>query len=234
MELKLFDKLREHQTVRICAFGSSNTQRFDTGMHWFDYLDLGFKLTYGAELSHCFNMGISGDTSSMMLARFDRDITPYRPDLTIITCGGNDSAPSRDISEKQFADNLRELHRRLSALGSEVLFQTYYGCDLERMDPEHARNMTRYMQIVRETAAELNCPLHDNFARWNRLRLEAPEVYRLLMRDAMHVNQYGNMLIGLDLLRLFGITLPEDKRDYCRSGLIAQCALDILEKREAH
>ena len=52
------------------------------------------------------------------------------------------------------------------------------------------------------------------------------------MRDFMHVNPYGNMVIGLDLMRRFGFELGNDKRDFCRTGLIAQCAMDILEEKE--
>ena len=52
------------------------------------------------------------------------------------------------------------------------------------------------------------------------------------MLNDMHVNLYGNMVIGLDLLRKFGFRLPDDRRDFCRTGLIAQCAMDTLEKEE--
>ena len=112
------------------------------------------------------------------------------------------------------------------------MFQTYYACDLEHLDPAYAEAIPRYMQIIRDTAEELNAPVNDNYARWERLRISAPDVYRLLMLNSMHVNLYGNMVIGLDLMRKFGFRLPDDKRDFCRTGLIAQCAMDILEKEE--
>ena len=229
--LGLFGKIRSGKTIRVCAFGSSNTQRFDTGMHWFDYVEFGFKNTFGGGVGHFFNMGINGNTSSQMLARFERDVAPYSPDLTIITCGGNDSNPSQDVSESRFRENLCRLAGLLNNLGGEVVFQTYYACDLERLDPAYAEAIPRYMQIVREAAAELNAPLNDNYMRWERLRIFAPEVYRLLMRDNLHVNPCGNMVIGLDLMRKFGFQLPDDSRDFCRTGLIAQCTMDILEKK---
>ncbi len=231
-DLRLFEKIRQGKTIRVCAFGSSNTERFDTGMHWFDYVELGFKNTFGGGVGQFINTGISGNTSSQMLERFGRDVAPYAPDLTIVTCGGNDSNPPRNISGELFRGNLRELARRLTGLGGEVIFQTYYGCDLENLDPAYAKAIPRYMQIIRETAAELKCHINDNYARWERLRMYAPEVYRLLMRDFMHVNPYGNMVIGLDLMRRFGFELGNDKRDFCRTGLIAQCAMDILEEKE--
>ena len=38
--------------TRIVAFGSSNTDRRITGMHWLDWLDLGIKQTFG-RVHHC-------------------------------------------------------------------------------------------------------------------------------------------------------------------------------------
>ena len=230
--LKIFEKIREGKKIRVCAFGSSNTERFDVGMHWFDYVDFGFKNTFGGSVGQFINTGISGNTSTQMLERFERDVAPYSPDLTIVTCGGNDSNPSREISESVFHENLCRMAGLLKALGSEVVFQTYYACDLEHLDPAYAEAIPRYMQIIRDTAEELNAPVNDNYARWERLRISAPDVYRLLMLNSMHVNLYGNMVIGLDLMRKFGFRLPDDKRDFCRTGLIAQCAMDILEKEE--
>ncbi len=230
--LGIFEKIRAGKTIRVCAFGSSNTERFDTGMHWFDYVELGFKNIFGGSVGQFINTGISGNTSSQMLERFERDVAPYSPDLTIVTCGGNDSNPSRNISESLFRENLRRLVGKLRDLGGEVVFQTYYACDLERLDPAYAGAIPRYMQIIREAAAELDCRINDNYSRWERLRLSAPDLYRLLMRDNMHVNLYGNMVIGLDLMRKFGFKLADDKCDFCRTGLIARYAMDLLEERE--
>ena len=230
--LGIFARIRAGKTIRVCAFGSSNTERFDTGMHWFDYVELGFKNTFGGGVGQFINTGISGNTSSQMLERFERDVAPYSPDLTIVTCGGNDSNPSRNVSESLFRENLRRIAGLLTASGGEVIFQTYYACDLERLEPAYAGAIPRYMRIIRETAAELNCLVSDNYSRWERLRLSSPDVYRLLMRDNMHVNQYGNMVIGLDLMRKFVFRLADDKRDFCRTGLIARYAMDLLEERE--
>lgn len=229
--LGIFQKLKGRQKVRICAFGSSNTERFDTGMHWFDFLHLGFVLNYGASFCHALNAGVSGNTSTQMLERIEEDIAPYRPDLTIITCGGNDSCPGRNISEACFRDNLLKMHERLSRFG-EVLFQTYYACDLEKFDqPGYAVAFPRYMQIIRDCAAQVQAPLIDHYTRWDRLRKYSMPHYRLLMRDSMHLNRYGNMVMGLDLLRRFGFELSADKMDYCREGLMTQCVLDLLEKQ---
>jgi hypothetical protein len=42
-ELKIYGKLADKRVIKVVAFGSSNTPRFDVGMHWFDFVELGFK-----------------------------------------------------------------------------------------------------------------------------------------------------------------------------------------------
>ena len=75
-------------------------------------VELGLKHTYGKGCVQCCNMGVGGDTSSLMLKRFERDVTPFRPHLTVVTCGGNDAVPEYGIDEESFAANLQELQRR--------------------------------------------------------------------------------------------------------------------------
>jgi len=220
---------RQHQVVRMAAFGSSNTQRRLMGMHWFDLAELGLKQTYGPGCVQCCNMGVGGDTSVLMLERFERDVTPFHPHFTIVTVGGNDSKPERKVDAPTFAANLKEIVRKLAALESQVLLQTYYSCDLEQLPPQHAEQMVQYMQIVRETAEECGVPLLDHFVRWERLRRSDLGLYRLLMTDRMHVNAAGNLVLGLDLLRALGIELPDAMRAEALPGYFGRKILDLLE-----
>ena len=227
------DLLTKHELVRMAAFGSSNTQRRIMGMHWFDLVELGLKHTYGGNRIQCCNMGVGGDTSARMLARFDRDVLPFQPHFTVITCGGNDSSPECGIDAAAFAANLKELRRKLAGSGSLTVFQTYYACDLEQLPPKHAEQLVQYMRIVRETAAECGVPVLDHFARWERLRRSDPALYRMLMLDRMHVNEAGNMVLGLDFLRALGIGLPEAMRPRALPGCLGQKVLDLLEASQA-
>ena len=228
-KLKIFRKLAEQQHISIVAFGSSNTQRRLSGMTWFDYVELGFKNQYGGGCGTFINAGIGGDTAEMMLARFDRDVLAYRPDLVIVTVGGNDSNPPRNVTLEQFRSNLLEIQKRVAAFGGEVLFQTYYALLLNDLPPEMADRMKRNMQTVRNVAEETGSLLQDNYLRWNRMRDRFPEVHKLLMKDAMHVTADGNAVIGMDLLRSFGLKLPEEFIRECRIGYLGQALLDALE-----
>ena len=226
-ELKIWGMLERREFIRVAAFGASNTQRYLPGTHWFDYVEMGFKNIYGGGCGHFINSGISGNTTLDLLNRFDRELAFYKPDLVIMTIGGNDCNPAKNISGEQFRANLIELCNKIKALGSDILIQTYYACDLEMITPpERADLMVKYMQIVREVAASENLLLNDNDFRWAQLRDNDLATYRLLMLNSMHVNDLGNQLIGLDLLRKLGLSLREDYRNQCAPGLLAQALMD--------
>lgn len=230
-DLKIWKMLEKHEFIRVVAFGASNTQRYLPGTHWFDYVEMGFKNQYGGGCGHFVNSGISGNTTSDLLNRFDRELAFYKPDLVIMTIGGNDCNPAKNIDAAQFRANLLELSNKIKALGSDLLIQTYYACDLEMINPaERADLMVKYMQIVREFAVSENLMLNDNDLRWARLRDNDIDTYRLLMLNSMHVNDLGNQLIGLDLLRKLQVPLRDDFRTQCAPGLLAQALMDSYEK----
>ena len=230
-ELKINKMLLNGKFIKVTAFGASNTQRYLPGTHWFDYVEMGFKNRFGGGCGHFINSGISGNTTQDLLNRFDIQLAYCKPDLVIMTIGGNDCNPEKNINAATFKKNLAELCSKINSWGGEVILQTYYACDLENITPPgRATLMVEYMQLVREFAAENNIPLNDNDKRWARLRDADIETYRLLMLNSMHVNHIGNQVIGLDLMRHFGLVLKKEYRNECAPGLLAQALLDHYEK----
>ncbi len=193
--------------TRLLFFGSSNTERRIPGMHWSDTLDLAIKGRFN-RVHHCINAGRGGDRADQLLARFEEQAAVYQPHFVFITVGGNDFV--QNVPEEEFRANLLELHRRFTALGAAVIFQTYYSPDPELcQEDERLRDLTRFyrfMEVIREVAAETGSALVDQLRRWELLRIHHPEAYRPLMRDAMHVTEEGNRLMGLELVRLCGLS----------------------------
>ena len=226
-DLKIWGMLERHEFISVVAFGASNTQRYLPGTHWFDYVEMAFKNQFGGGCGHFVNSGISGNTTVDLLNRFDRECAFYKPDLVIMTIGGNDCNPAKNISLDQFRSNLTLLCDKIRELGGDIILQTYYACDLELITPpERADLMVKCMQIVREVAADRNVVLNDNDKRWAQLRDADIETYRLLMLNSMHVNDAGNQLIGLDLVRKLNLKLRQDFRNQCSVGLLAQALMD--------
>ena len=150
----------------------------------------------------------------------------------ILTAGINDANPNRHVSLDTFRSNLVELRRRVNSWGGDVLFQTYYSCDKEKLaesKPGWAANYEIYTDVTREVAGEF---LNDNYTRWERLRKYDVTTFRLLMRDSLHLNPEGNAVIGLDLVRLLELTLPDENLPWIRGGVFARECMDLLERIE--
>jgi len=227
---RIIERLLRLEKTRIVAFGSSNTAAKNAArFNWVDWLDFGLARHYG-RVHTTVNTGLSGNLTRDLLVRFDDDVALYEPHAVFITVGGNDASPERDIDEDEFRADLTDLVGRVAALGARPILQTYYSFDVEKIDPRYAENFFRYMDVVRTVAVECGATLVDHLKRWELLRVGRIDRYRELMADPLHVNPLGNMLMGLDLLRLFRAQ-PETKlRDVCADGLALQELLDSLQR----
>lgn len=224
----ILQRFTEGRRTRIVAFGSSNTERRIHGLHWFDWLDLGIKQTYG-RVHHCINAGLGGDTSRGLLQRFAEDVALYRPHVVFITIGGNDANPDSGIDVETFRHNLRQLHGQIQALGARTIFQTYYSADVAGLGEAHGTRFLAFMDAIRQVASETGAILVDHHRRWEPLRLHDFATYRRMMIDPLHVNALGNMVLGLDLLRVFRAQLTGEQRQFCAEGLCIQQRLDDFE-----
>ena len=220
-------RFRAGLKTRVLAFGSSNTEHFLPGMHWFDVFELAIRNTYGRPHT-CINTGIGGHTSSDLLLRFEDDAAFFQPHLVFITIGGNDSNPVRNLSEQQFERNLIELHRRFSSMGCAVVFQTYYAPDPARNGD--LRPFYAYMDALRRVAAETKAGLIDHLKRWEPFRKAHPDRYLPLMHDGFHVNHRGNTVMGVDIGRHFGAPVAPDPSGLWDEALAIQQRMDALQE----
>ena len=198
--VELFQK-SEH--FRLVALGASNTDRYMPCMHWLDVLEVGLRTRFGRKFQ-VIDSGVSGNNTREALARFDRDVAFFQPALVIVTLGGNDCRTDEaHVPEAEFRDNMTTIGRKIEMLNAIPIFQTYYKMDLEAMEPERARGFVRNMEIVREVAQVHSWHLVDQYAVFDKL---PPPVHRYkLMINAMHTNEEGNLLMGIELLRHFDI-----------------------------
>ncbi len=228
-ELDLYRRIASGRAIRMVAFGASSTQRFMCGMHWFDYVELGFKNDYTHKVGQFINSGVSNDSTGELLARFDAECALYQPDLVLLTVGANDCRLRR--SQPEFEANLLRLIAQIRALGSEVVLQTFYPIDVENSRGNWP-DLDDYVATVRQVAAAEAVPLVDTACRWRPLRDAHPERFRTLLRDYAHLNERGNQLLGLDLMRFFGVGLKakDGQFDYCHEGIVLQALVDSLHR----
>jgi lysophospholipase L1-like esterase len=206
-------------SIRIVAFGSSNTELFwhSAGRHnWVDWLNINIREHIGRHVL-VINQGICGDTTEDLLNRLERDVLSLSPRIAIVTIGGNDS--SRSFSYDYFYGNLKEICRCISDKGILPVLQTYY-CPLYEDYPETFRPVFEsFAAANRKLAAELDIPLVDNYSFFEPLYSADRTLYRRLMRDGLHVNYIGNYIMGTIASRAFGLPdpqVPEDTGDEIR------------------
>lgn len=204
----LADRAKAEQYTRVVAFGSSNTERRQPGMHWFDVFEHAYKATHGRVFT-CITAGHGGDTTAQLLARMERDCLDYRPDIVIITVGGNDANSQKNVSLEQYSGNMMLIVEKLKAIDCQPVLQTYYAPDRANLPAEYMDNFAHYMEAIRIIGKLTRTPVIDHLKRWEQLRDCHYPVFRALMRDPMHLNEAGNLLFGHDLIRAFGLQLPE-------------------------
>lgn len=225
---KIKARLQDGELTRILAFGSSNTERFLPDMHWFDVLDVAIRDKYG-RVHYCINTGISGNTTRDLLQRFDRDAALYQPHVVIITIGGNDCNPDKNLSIEDFERNLLTLHRQFTEMGTLVVFQTYYAVISD--GSQRFLNFYKYSDVVRKVAADTQSALIDQLARWELLQQHYPDLYLALMRDAFHLNRRGNRVMGVGVAREFDLT-PDNDLDFWGEALYTHQLMDQLASKQ--
>ena len=131
--------IRSGKALVIVAIGSSSTEGVGASDPAHTYPAL-----LAEELRHrwpqlavtVINKGVGGEMASQMLARFERDVLPYRPQLVIWQTGSNQALRSEDI--EGYAETIREGISRLKAAKADVVL----------MDPQFApRVLARPMHL---------------------------------------------------------------------------------------
>ncbi|RAP75835.1 SGNH/GDSL hydrolase family protein [Paenibacillus montanisoli] len=199
------------QSFRVIAFGSSNTEVSWSGKHnWVEWLNLNLKTHIGRHVS-VINQGISGDTTKNLLERIDRDVFSFHPSVVIVTIGGNDTF--QGFSRQQYGDNLRQICTLIRSNNALPVLQTYY-CPMYSLGAADFQDtFESFMEVNRLLSKELDLPLIDQYRLFEPFYRKQPEEYAKLMHDWVHVNHIGNVIMGMQASRSFGLPdliIPED------------------------
>ena len=163
------------------------------------------------------NAGIGGDTTPGALARLDRQVLIHQPDLVTVCYGLNDV----NLPLAQFGTSLREIFRRLTAAGTEVIYMTpnmlntYVADDVEERWRDYAAvtadfqnngRMDAYMAEARAAAAEFGVPVCDCYAKWKQLS-RTEDTTMLLANRINHPTREMHELFAQSL---FEMIMPEN------------------------
>lgn len=165
------------------------------------------------------NAGIGGDSARGGLARLERDVLYFKPDLVIVNFGLNDSM-SRDIEGgiKSYENNMRQIFEKILASGAEAILVTpNFMCSYVsvRVEGEGLRKtaaqavkiqndgiLRRYVETARTIAAELNIPIADSYRRWEQLQAAGVDTTALLCNGINHPTPEMHDIFVEEILRI--------------------------------
>lgn len=155
------------------------------------------------------NTAYSGYTTQGLLSQFELRVARFKPDVVFIMIGMNDCSDCR-VPLSEFTQNLRELAARIQAWDGLPVLQTTCPV-ISGKAGSRETHLPAYMAAVCQAAAELQVPLVDHFAHWNK----HPEQQRFYwMSDPFHPNECGHRAFAHLLFRDLGIW--DDTSACCR------------------
>ncbi len=183
----------------------------------------------GLEVKH-IPAGISGNKSTNMLERLERDVISKKPQWMTLSCGVNDvwhfklilgNRTFEGVPLEDYKKNITAIIDQAQAAGIKVmvLTSTMIGEDVSK---ELNQMMIPYNDFLRQIAKEKGCPLADLNADMQAQLKTIPDVpgkpktfgkyfyggdvQNKLTSDGCHMNAEGNKMMARGILRAFGMT----------------------------
>jgi len=153
--------------------------------------------------------GISGHKSDQMLDRLQRDVIDKKPDWMTLSCGVNDVwHGARGVKLEDYKTNITEIVARAKKAGIKVMILT---STMITEDAKAGNNvkLAAYNAFLAELAKSEGCLLADLNADMQKAIAAAVEAGakpgRILTRDGVHMNPFGNAMMATGILRAFGL-----------------------------
>ncbi len=214
---RLKKPFHDNGAVNIVCLGDSVTQgAFESGV-------VNAKVAYVAKLKgllefyfpeqvfNVINSGIGGTTATQAVARFDRDVLKYKPDLVFIMFGVNDCN-----NPAEYLNSLDILFKRSAENGipavyiTEHMMNTYLASDTEPELIEHCKwaagkqndgTMDMLFAEGKRVAAENNVTVCDIYDKWKKLYEAGVDVTKLLANRTNHPIPEMHTLLANEILR---------------------------------
>lgn len=200
---------------KFLLFGDSVTDmnRLPAGEGPFEAIGTGYPADLNSLLTigypdyniRVINKGVSGNTSRDLVARFDEDVLPYRPETLAILIGINDVwrqfdsrlMPEVAVSPEEYEANLEQLIAKSGEFVHRLILITPYYMEPNRSDPMRAR-MDQYGEIIKKLGEKHNLMTIDMQAAYDKLFVHMHP--NAIAWDRVHPNSQGAMYMARTIL----------------------------------
>ena len=173
-------------------------------------------LLYPAVPVSIINAGISGQDAKLGLARLERDVLSYKPDLVVVCFGLNDATGGAEYLSAYEAA-LKEIFTRVKETGAEIIFMTpntrsdytdYHHTNevIERVirtisQGERDGLLRLFLDSARRIAGEMDIPVCDCHALWELMRNCGVNTNKLLSNEVNHPTKELHWMFAYELVR---------------------------------
>jgi lysophospholipase L1-like esterase len=191
------EKQQRKESSLLLALGDSNMDNTNFtrgGKQWPELLHTELKNHYETQGLLFLNSALSGNTVLDALKRFDTDIRPYKPSLTLFCLGSNDRRLTPDVFEKGF----HECIDRLEEVGSSVFVSTPAPIMERKPEPAHIwkqdKELGRNVEIIRKIVSTRKVTFVDFYQKVRAMEDEEKLEIQSIMADEVHLNAAGHQL----------------------------------------
>ena len=222
---KFAKRLEDKGSVIIVAFGDSVTQGAtsmrmrDPESVYHNQLKKLLENRYPDVTFSLINSGIGGDKASDGLARIDRSVIRFSPDLVLIEFGLNDSVKHGLAGLRKFKLTMVEIVRRIEQqTEADIVLLTpnfLATSDNRNVHEEHRQKgyaetlpkiqndgvLARYAQALRDVGAACDVPIADVYSVWERIS-DAVDTNTLLANGLNHPDAEGHRIAAETVMAL--------------------------------
>lgn len=161
--------------------------------------------------------GISGDNAPNGLSRMERDILPFKPDLTIVSFLLNDSCSGME-KIPQYTDALQQIFKKLQDAGSEVIYMpSNTMCRkvspliredmFKKLAPDFIKIMEdgvldAYAEAGKKMAESCGVPVCDCYSNWVDLHRAGIDTTNLLSNQLNHPSRDMHWMFAWELIHV--------------------------------
>ena len=207
---RIDEKRRDYRSggpIVIVAFGDSVTMGataqdvIEPSLVYHQRVKEKLESAYPGVVFSVINSGIGGDTTAEGLARLDRDVLRYQPDLVLIGFGLNDASEAVDRLAT-FTGNLRQIVRRIRAeTQSDIILLTpnfmatrhsaavqpsQHAMMTTLIERQNSGVLKQFADAIRDIGTAESLPVADVYAAWERLVEQGVDTTAMLANGLNH------------------------------------------------